>query len=736
MIEIFLKNNQIEYIKSKEENFVFDYDAYLYNGNSGIVILPSNSEQMNLILEYMNSNKICYLIRGAATNYCGAVQPICNEVVISTHKMNSFVNELSEYVYDVSPSTTLYEIKTKLEGDTKTYPPDPASQKICTVGGTIAMNAGGARCYMYGVTENYIREMIVNTPSYGDILLGSNRLYTLANYPLKYIFIGSEGTLGTILKNTIYVQNETKHKEEMIIYFNDYNKAVEFIDVIIENNLMTTAIDMSTDPYVPGKTKIVGAKLIISLESDNQKDILKKKEILLKQLLIHGGDVTNTGKLHEMRLNTVQENITEIMKNSTKKVYFIFDTVVPRSKLSKILKYFYDLADHFDFPILNTYHAGDGNIHPTIFYDPTIEDDMEKLKLFLYLIIAKAIKLGGAISGEHGIGIEKNCVQNIFTAGYIYDQYEFIKKFFDENKLLNNSKLLSDKQMVDQYMIEIEKLQSKYSIQSPEDDLDIKANDKRDGLIEVDCNTIPVCKSSELVIPYFPIINTCSTWNDLFKIGVPSFLDSFYNLELIVRSVELDNGLIFGRKTLKNVEGYNLVPLHMSISDIKQATIKVISQDELKKRFYFYKVKCSYKDISSTIYSNNISSSLLDYYYLSDRHLILILSNEIKQFQNKDIEKLDVFNGENLGTYENLMIVTLKENIELDNLKYKKWIYMKRENTLMIIENSIDELANLQELRDMSYSIRSIENNKNNYLYLDSTFEKQVNLLNSLKEKI
>jgi glycolate oxidase len=736
MIKNYLKENKIDFIDEKEKLFIFDYDAYLTKGNASVVINPKTIHELSRVIDYLNKHNLKYLIRGAGTNYCGGVQAQSNDVVISLIQLKKEMVELDRNLFNVSPSLTLAEINKALMDKNLVYPPDPASQKVCTLGGTIAMNAGGARCYMYGVTANYIREITVNTPKHGTFSLGGKQSYALPNYPIKHLFIGSEGTLGTVLSATISTQKDNMYKSELILHFSNYKKAIEAVEFIVTKGLLTTAIDMSTDPFIPGFTIQTGAKLIISIESDNEEMVREKVLTLEKEMAQFDGRIIDSGVLHDLRLAIVQENVQGVIKNTNKKVYFLFDTVVPRGKLSEVLEYFFGLAEVFNFPILNTYHAGDGNIHPTIFYDPTDENDFEKLKLFLHLIITKAVALGGAVTGEHGIGIEKKNVQHLLTEPIINNVYQEIKNLFDKDNIINSGKLLTDHEAVETYKKQIKGYSSKHCY--PIEDLEYKPVEYKpsinDGVIDIPADKSPneileLLQDKAISIPYFPIVNSNLSLNKLYKLGIPSFLDSIYTLEVITRAAELKSDLLVGRKTLKNVEGYNLVPLYLATKEMKNVTLKTVFKEELDNKYYFVKTSCDrsgvYKWINHSIFKNR----LIDFYYTSEEQLILLLSSKVELPDN--FEEFNVWSGVNFGEHSTFYIASLENNLDMKDIPFDSWILLNRENTLVIFD-SIPEFK-IEKLKKITSSIRKINNHINENIYLDDKYKKQLEILGEMK---
>lgn len=737
-IREFLDKNSYEYETDVSKLDIYNYDAYITKGDARFIIFPKSRVQLSDLIQYVNQHNISYLIRGAGTNYCGSVQSREKDIIISTIKIPLFVISETDRLFTVPASINLKEINESVSRNRKFYPPDPSSLNVCTMGGTIAMNAGGARCYMYGVTSNYIRAFKMLTPITGELLLGSKYLYALSNQALKHMMIGSEGTLGVVTESTIETQSQLEFSKDLVLEFNDYQKAIEFVFYLIENKMLTNSIDMSTSPFIPNITNLVGAKLIIGIEHDDEKILNQKFATIKDAVRDFNGNVIAEGNLHDLRLKVVQNNVKHILENTSKKKYFLFDTVVPRSKLKEIIDYFFSLSINFDFPLLNTYHAGDGNIHPTVFYNPDSNEEMEKLEMFLFLIIKKAKELGGAISGEHGIGIEKKHLQYVFSADYQNKIYETIKNYFDPNHLLNKGKLLSNFNASKKYMNRITELKEKYHIQESNNIDSAKYNPiKSDGLSEV-CSKESLVKINkdlskiELSIPYYPIVNSHYSLSELSQLNIPSFMDNFYNLDTLIRAVEFENSKVMGAKTLKNVEGYNLVPLCSLVDGVKKYTLKNIFLEELYSRFYFYKVQGMQKDMLKILDNKTIKKYLIDYYFHSNGTIILMLSKSIKHVE---LSTFDVFSGADLGRYNTFTIFSLEESIQLSDIKFKSWLYMNNERCLIVFDEEIDELG-LDELKSLSLSIRKIDNKQSHYLFLKEELKQQVYIQSQIEERL
>ncbi|MDZ5601013.1 FAD-linked oxidase C-terminal domain-containing protein [Enterococcus cecorum] len=669
----FLNKNNVNF--DVDYNEVFGYDAYLNNSVPRMVVYPKNVKEFISVIQMCKTAGEPFLIRAGSTNYVGSVVPQNGEIVISTLRMEKNfgkINRVENALSGVSINISIDELKKVCEPNYM-FPPDPASKNVATLGGAISMNAGGAYCFKYGVTKNYVRKL--NILSDNEIMeVGASNIYAASNYPLKDLVIGSEGTLVPILEADVKIIPMQKYEEIMIIEFIDYRPASDFVLSAISSEIPFSAIDMAMSPFFPNEDILPVTSIICSIESNSSKELIKFLTKVQELAIEYGGKIKQEEDLHKERLEIVRRNVGKVRKNFPKYTYFLFDAVIPRTKLREMLDFLYELARHTGLPFMNTYHAGDGNIHPTIYYNSQSKKDIKMLKLLMFIILNKSISLGGTITGEHGIGTEKAKFQKIIVDKEIYQVYKNIKKFFDPQYLMNYSKLVLMEEDVSEYLEEIEYFANIQEDSWFREQIRIVKNvnyhpNLLDGLVVLDefQNFYSLLKNG-YYIPYFPILGHSYPLINLIKLGVPSFFDGLYEIQNYITQIE-NNKLKYGATTLKNVSGYNLIGMLLKYSSrIKNITVKTLLP--------------SYIDSQIEL----ISLETLD---IEDKQLLM----EIIVNKNDKIEKYGV-----IQTRENRQTnLKFKELVDFKNKFYilsssKNWrkaVLEKFQNYILINKNTL-----------------------------------------------
>ncbi len=552
------------------KNRCYSSDAYLFQKTPQKILVVSSEEELKTVCNTLISNKKKFCIRAAGTGYAGGSVPIDDyEVVVKLSGFNRIlqINQNDRYI-DVEAGVTPFEVNRYASNWGLLYPPDPASHKVCSIGGNIATNAGGPHCYMYGVTSNYVQKIKCWIPRYQKYIeIGADSPYSLT-YDLKDLFVGSEGLLGIITKARLRLRQKPPCIYTYLITFDNYLDAVKFIYDSISNGLVFAALDMSLNPYIPEMTAIddVGAHLLISIHGGDKyvsyvKNVLKN---LIKKYTCTCQE-SEGEELMSVRATLVRQNVRKVINLSKKPQYFLFDAVVPRSKLGDILRYLYQLAKKLKTPLINTFHAGDGNIHPTLFYNPYSEKDIKKLKIFWYAVLKKVLSLNGSITGEHGIGIEKRELFTYYEDEIILKITEAVKSFFDPNLLLNSGKVFVKKD--DTLRKGIARLENEMaktignSVHKKDDAYNIM-----DGIVVVDSHknlndiSRPLSKYN-FFIPYFPVIFSKEPILFLIKNNIPSLYSHVFELGDIIVGMQFNynnRAVVVGKKVLKNVAGFSL----------------------------------------------------------------------------------------------------------------------------------------------------------------------------------
>lgn len=446
------------------ENVIYDQEIRKYSSDHTedlvyspeIVLFPETTNQVSEIVSYCNENFIPITPSAALTGLSGGALPVFGGVSLSTKKMNKLLKINSKnFQATVEPGLINEDFQNELERYDLFYPPDPASKGSCTIGGNIALNAGGPRAVKYGVTSNYILNLEVVLPNGNVIWTGANTLKNATGYNLTQLIIGSEGTLAVITKAVIRLLPLPKFNVLMLVPFVKINDACKVVSEIFFKGIEPSCLElMERDGLdlikknniceVPFNTK-EEAYLLIELDGNNNDQLIKNAEYLNEIF-----DNYNCGKVlfaesssEKNKLWRVRRNIAVAVKSFS--VYKEEDTVVPRDKLPQLMSGVKRIGKKYNFKSICYGHVGDGNLHVNILKENLSDFDWNVvLRKSIREIFELCVHLGGTISGEHGIGlVQKEFIDIPFTKEAINLQKK-IKKIFDPNNIMNPGKIFPD----------------------------------------------------------------------------------------------------------------------------------------------------------------------------------------------------------------------------------------------------------------------------------------------------
>jgi glycolate oxidase len=707
----------VEVTKKTEakERIPYGIDAYIFYQKPKKVIFLSTEEDLEKVCNTLLTNKINFYIRGAGTGYAGAAVPINKKE--TALKLLGFDKILcidpENRRIEVEVGVTPFSINKYAEVYNLLYPPDPASFKVCTIGGNIATNAGGPHCYLYGVTSNYVEKIRCYIPRFRKIFDIGGSPYSL-DYDIKNLFIGSGGALGIFTKVKLKLTLKPPQIYTYLIYFNDYRKAIKFIHEVLLKGLVLAALDMSCEPYIPDKQTKIGAHLLISIHGGSEY-VKYCKNVLNELIKKYATDsLESVGEeLMNVRAKLVRENVRKVIKLTRKPQYLLFDAVVPRAYLGGMLDYLYFLSEKLKMPLMNTFHAGDGNIHPTFFFDPQSPKDLQKLKIFWYAVLKRVLKFGGSISGEHGIGFEKRDLFTYYLDDAILDIHQAIKSFFDPLLLMGRDRIFinkKSKQLIKKRVKELDGLLAKLSLDSYKTSYEYKNNSKEgilNGVIKVNGGeSVPRInnrlKKMGYMLPYFPIIFHDESISFLIRYNIPNIYDHLFELRNIIVGTSFSKGnLLIGGKVLKNVAGFSLNFLSTYL--------------EYGKPTSFFLRIYPFRNLQYITISFSTSLNSLDQ----------IIDEITKRSVNTIIYKLGKkYNVEIVVYNDTLEILNIQKILDAKNIRYDlKWevdppAFNSRE-FLIVGLNSKVKITTLQKIGEYGYLILSrclvVPVNKRNY---------------------
>ena len=423
-------------------------------GNGEVLIFPKDKEQVSLVMRYAYAHDIPVTTRGSGTGLVGACVPMYGGIILSTTKMNRIINvDVHNFSAVVQPGVLLMDIHEHLAKHGLYYPPDPG-EKSATIGGNVSTNAGGMRAIKYGVTRQYIKALEVVLPN-GDIVdLAKNTNKNSTGYDLKDLVIGSEGTLAIITEITLKLIKRPKHFMSLLIPFNSIKEALDLVPEIIKLPQLCTTLEFMEQAVIADTKKYLGkvfpnddhpAYLIVSYDGDSEGMIHEAFAACADLVMRHGAlDVFMSDT--EDRQNilwSARGSFLEGIKMSTPRMDEC-DVVLPIDQIATYLDFVRSLEARYQVRIRSFGHAGDGNLHIYVCQDEIDKDKWEIIvKAVMDQLYQKAYDMGGAISGEHGIGHAKTAYHEQYTDKQVMDIQRKIKAIFDPKNLLNKGKVIA-----------------------------------------------------------------------------------------------------------------------------------------------------------------------------------------------------------------------------------------------------------------------------------------------------
>lgn len=413
-----------------------------------VVVLPETLEQVQRILTLCHAHQIPVVARGAGTGLSGGALPHEQGVLLSLAKFKNIIDiNPKRRIARVQPGVRNLAISQAADEFGLYYAPDPSSQIACTIGGNVAENSGGVHCLKYGLTVHNIQQLKIITIE-GELLsIGGSGLDS-AGYDLLALMTGSEGMLGVIVEVTVKLLPKPERAQVLLAAFDDIVKAGEAVGNIIAAGIIPAGLEMMDKLAIRAAEDFVHAGypldaqaiLLCELDGTNEEvsEHVSKVRAVLKQ---SGATEVRTAKDEAERLvfwagrKAAFPAVGRLSPD-----YYCMDGTIPRKQLPRVLKTMAELSKEYDLPVANVFHAGDGNLHPLILYDANIPGELERTEEFGGKILELCVEVGGTITGEHGVGMEKinqMCVQ--FNSLELA-QFHAVKAAFDAKGLLNPGK--------------------------------------------------------------------------------------------------------------------------------------------------------------------------------------------------------------------------------------------------------------------------------------------------------
>jgi glycolate oxidase len=413
-----------------------------------VVVLPDTADEVRRIVRACHEASIPWVARGSGTGLSGGALPLEDGVVIGLSRMRRIIHvDLDNHRVTVEPGVLNAEI-TRAVGPEFVYPPDPSSQIVCSIGGNIAENSGGAHCFKYGFTTNYVTGLEVVLSDGEVVSLGGAGL-DRPEYDLMGAFVGSEGTLGIATKITVRVIPRPEAWRTLVAYFDSTDQAGQAVSDIVAGGIVPAAIEMMDRLSIQaceeathaGYPLDVGAALIVELDGP-ESECGSRFDDVVTICQKNGATGTRVAKDEaERELIWKARKAAFAAMGRVSPDYYVQDGVIPRTRLPEVLRRIDELSAEYGLRVANVFHAGDGNLHPLVCYDAR-SGEAERAEELAGRILDVCVDAGGSITGEHGVGIDKKKhMAKMFSAPDL-DAFHRLRCAFDPAQLANRGKVM------------------------------------------------------------------------------------------------------------------------------------------------------------------------------------------------------------------------------------------------------------------------------------------------------
>ena len=438
-------------VRRKEELLTYECDGLAsYRKRPAIVVLPRTTEQIAAAVKICDRHSLPWVARGAGTGLSGGALPVEDCVLIVTARMKQILNiDLNNQRITVQPGVINNWVTQAVSGAGFYYAPDPSSQIICSIGGNVAENSGGVHCLKYGVTTNHVMALKIVTPDGSIVELGGT-VPEMPGYDLTGLFIGSEGTLGIATEITLRILKTPAEICVVLADFLSIEAAGGAVAGIIAAGIVPAGMEIMDNLSINAVEDVVatgcyprdaGAILLVELDG-LQVEVTTNQERVAEICRENGARNVTSAKDRETRAKMWQgRKAAFAAAGHISPDYFVQDGVIPRTQLVNVLREINALSDRYGYRIANVFHAGDGNLHPLILYDNSVPGSLETVEEIGGEILKFCVKAGGSISGEHGIGADKNCFMSDMFSETDLETMQYVRQVFDPKGLANPGKL-------------------------------------------------------------------------------------------------------------------------------------------------------------------------------------------------------------------------------------------------------------------------------------------------------
>jgi glycolate oxidase len=409
-------------------------------------VLPASAEEVQQVVTACFEARVPWVARGAGTGLSGGALPLAEGVLIVLARLRRILSvELDDSQVVVEPGVTNLSIS-RAVAPTHFYPPDPSSQVVCSIGGNIAENSGGAHCFKYGFTTNYVTGMEVVLTDGSVVQLDRDA----PGYDLLGAFVGSEGTLGVATRITLRVIPKPEGVRTLVAFFEDTSAAGEAVSAIVAAGIVPGAIEMmdrlsikaAEEATGAGYRQDAGAALLVELDGPQSECDARLEDVLELCSSQGATDIWKAECDEQRELIWKARKAAFAAMGRVAPAYYVQDGVIPRTRLPEVLRRIDELAAEYELQVANVFHAGDGNLHPLVCYDASREGEPQRAEELAGLIVKTCVEAGGSITGEHGVGVDKKAYMPSMFSEADLETFQRLRCAFDPHGLANPGKVM------------------------------------------------------------------------------------------------------------------------------------------------------------------------------------------------------------------------------------------------------------------------------------------------------
>jgi len=432
-----------------EDLLLYEYDGSVEKALPDLVVFPTCTSDVSHIVKLAAQHNVPIVGRGAGTGLSGGALARAGGVMLVFARMNRILAiDFENLRAVVQPGVVNYDITRAVEHAGLFFAPDPSSQKSCTIGGNVSENAGGPHTLAYGVTTNHVTALELVLPD-GEIVRVGSKLGEPSGFDLCGLFVGSEGTLALVTEITVKLTRKPEAVKTLLATFDSIDDASQTVADITARAITPAACEM-----IDGWTlRAIEEYIHAGFPMDSAAVLLIEVEGLIEAVAAQAAAIAEVCTAHRAReVRTARDaREGELLWKGRKSAFgalgrlapcnYVLDGVIPRSKLPQALRRIQEIAQQYNFKIGNIFHAGDGNLHPIVLYDPRDPQQFERAIAASTEIIRYCVSIGGALTGEHGVGMEKNELMPLIFSDADFDLMRRVHDAFNPASSLNPAKI-------------------------------------------------------------------------------------------------------------------------------------------------------------------------------------------------------------------------------------------------------------------------------------------------------